>query len=321
MGDRMKKELMEYFYSIKSEDLPSVGGRFVEDDVHIRKFKNKYYDVDYSNIFSFLFNDDIMCVKSFFQYNWRTDDIFELVSGDYFNKVGVLSVVGYPVEFKYKSILSCETREMLGIATHNLKGIPHIDVAMATDVVFEKNAFNKEANIDNWFVLNNSEFREKMESVMTKECFQDYLNLFLADKVGGYLDRRPNNYFFYKKKGASLWEGVIAIDNGITNIGKFTEESRFGYGLTREIEKENYWSYTPQGTKNMSSQADNINEINELLQAGKFGENEINALKKIIQFPYEENMKYICDKYNLNGSALYDNTARLWEYNRENLSM
>lgn len=318
----MKKELMEYFKNLKEENLPVVSGKFVEDGIRIRKFNNKFYDVNHGNVFSYLFNDDLMCVKSFFYKQWQTEDIFEIISGDYFNDSGILSVVGYPVEFLYKLLFYKEAVEMCGVATHNLKALSNIEIIEGKDLLFPSGEFDSSLPSDNWFMLEDSQFRSYLQSLMTKECFDEYLNLFLADKVGGYVDRNGGNYFFYKRKGSPLYEGVIAIDNGLNVIGRFTDDSRFNLGIdNKNVITEKYWHYNAHGSKKMCSHAENIYEINRLLDMGKFGDSQVETLKKVLQFPYEENMKNKCAKYGFSGNYLYDNTARLWNYNRENLSM
>ena len=269
----MKKELWEFFNKIKGEDLPTINGRFVEDEVNIRKCDSRKYDVDFSNIFSYRFNDDIMCVKSFFQHDWRSDDIYELISGEYFNSIGVPSVIAYPVEIRQRRIIGSGFYEMLGVATHNLMTLQDIEICKAKDVMFINGQPDINMSKENWYMLGSSKLKKYLQNIMTKECFDDYLNLFLGDKVGGYTDRHGGNYFFYKKRGSDLWEGVIAIDNGLNISGRFTEESRNNiFNIDYSLLDSEYSAYTPQGTKNISSHRDNIREIKELRESGRFGD-------------------------------------------------
>ena len=314
----MKKELINYFNSLEDENLPTLNNRYFEDGFSIRKYYNGRYGVGYDNILSYLYGDHVMCVKEISRYDSKYRDVFESVSGDYFNKNGSLSVVGYPSEISLQGIFTKQIRDHFAIATHNLKAIKGIEVCPAGEVLFANGQPYNSLPNDNWYLLGESKLKNYIMKIMTPECFDEFIKLFLADKIGTYNDRHVCNYFFYRRKGATMWEGVIAIDNAMTSIGELSEvkldDDSFDKFLNQELTM-----FTPQGKKNTNSHIENLKEINELLQSGQLTSSQIEMLKSIKKYPYEEKLKKSCMKYNIYAGNLYDNVARLWEYNRENL--
>lgn len=315
----MKKELINYFNSLKEIKLPQNKGCFFEDGINIRKYNSEKFNVRYGNIFSYLFGDQLMYVKPVERISNAGENIFEIISGDYFNNTGSCSVVGYPVEVKIKGDYTGRVIDYYAIATHNLKAIGAIEIIPGGELLHPNGQPSLNLSKENWFLLKDTRFSDRLKSIMTPDCFNEYLNLFLADKLGTYSDRHGYNYFFYRKYGSRLWEGVIAIDNSMTAVGDVVDK----YGIAKEdfdcFLKNSYKSFTPQGSKNENSHIENIRELNNLIVNGEMGESQLKALKKIIKYPYEDNLEKACEKYCINSGKLKDNVSRLWEYNRENI--
>lgn len=315
----MKRELLNYFESLKSKTLPTNRSKFCEDGIDIRRLKDSKFAVGYDSVFTYLFDDQIMCLKPKMGEDWTDEEIMEVVSGDYFNAIDVLSVNGYPTNVVYESDYFGNSYPGHGVATHNLRALNNLEIIHGRDLI--KSIINRFEPISssNWFIIKNSKYREDFMSVMTPECFDDLINLFLADKLGAYIDRHGGNYFFYRKKGSTLWEGVVAIDNEKTLASSYDwPQSK---AQNNEMMRGCIQTHTPLGSVNTSTHEENIKEINELLQDGIFGQSQIDTLKKISEYPFEDNMKRTCDKYDLSTGRLYNNVARLWEYNRNALSI
>ena len=220
----MKRKLIEYFNSLKDKDLPKCQGKFAVDDIAIRKIDNGNYRASW--LTPYRFNDDIMCIKEFEGTKWSTKEIMEVVSGQYFNNLKIPSVVGYPTMMTIDNVFSNTSLPGHGVATHYLHAIPGIEFMDGCSVKrFIKAELIEEARINgdhppnisestgNWWLLEHNFLSEKLLGVMTRECFDDFISLFIADKLGTYTDRHGQNYFFYRRAGSHLWEGVVAIDN------------------------------------------------------------------------------------------------------------
>ena len=220
----MKKELINYFEGLKNEKLPMIGRRYAEDGVVIRKFRNREFDVGYDHVHTYLFDDKPMCVKEMSSCNEDGGDVFEIVSGDYFNSVGCLSVVGYPMDLVLRGNYTGQEYFHFGVATHHLKGIGEIEVCPAGYVLYPNAQPPTNMSKDSWYLLEDSKLKERLLKIITPECFDEYIKLFLADRVGGYCDRRLGNYFFYRENGSRKWEGLIAIDNAMTTTGLILNE-------------------------------------------------------------------------------------------------
>lgn len=324
----MKRKLIEYFNSLKDKDLPKCQGKFADDGVKIREIKNdKYY---MSWLKPYKFGDDIMCMKEYEEKNWTKKEIMEVISGDYFNSLKIPSVVCYPTLMTVASSYFDHSVPGHGLASHYLHAIPGMEFMDGSSVKrFVKAEILDEARLngefppnisqveDNWWLLEDNFLRRKLLEVMTPECFDDFISLFIADKMGTYTDRHGENFFFYRRTGGHKWEGVVAIDNErVTTL--------LGVGAGEEFERilneRKYATRTPQWSGNYSTHGDNMREIREYLEKGKFNSRHEEVIKGALEYPYADNMKKTCEDYQIRvPNFLYDDVARLWEFNRETL--
>lgn len=311
---------MKYFESLKERNLPKHDGKLAEDGINIRPYNSAKYDVGNGRILSYLVGDQLMCVKPNIGRFFEKEEIIDIVSGDYYNNVGALSLVSYPINIVYDSPILGGSYPAHGVATHNLKGIREIELCHGREIM-DRLEGDIWASKYNWTILNDHYAKSYMLTQMTKDCYNDFINMFLADKFCAYEDRHYENYFFYRPRGEKLWQGVIAIDNGLIMphrvASEFFEDKRMG---RRIIECSDLNSWTPQGTRNYSSHSKNIREIKDLLEKGSFESAQEETIKKIIEYPYEDKLKSICAGYNIPTNQVYDSVARLWEYNREEMS-
>ena len=315
----MKKELLNYFNNIKGEDLPKHCYVFCEDGESIREDKSGDEITNKYNFYNYFMGKNQMVVKTdFYTDEWSNDSILEITSGDYFNAIGVPSVEAYPLIIRQTNPAFGGNKNLYkSIATHNLNAIKNLDVALATDVIGLANG-GIMVN-DCWRVLKKNKYKQMLLHIMTEECFNDWINLFLADKLGTYKDRSSYNYFFYKSKGAEKWEGVIAIDNARTQLGEVAYTTMNNWRKKYCLIKEPFRVCTPLREVNFSSHEDSIYEINELIDEGVFTESQIDLIRKAVDYPYAENLRDVCEEYGLFGQDLYEWASRLWEYNRDKL--
>lgn len=316
----MKKELIKYFENLRENNLPKHEGKLCEDGIHIRPYNSTKYEVGNGRILSYLVGNDLMCVKPNLGRFFEKEEMISVASGDYYNNVGALSVVSYPMHLVYDSEILGGSYPAHGVATHNLKGVREIELCHGRGIM-EMLPGDIGVSKENWTILNDSETKDYLLTQMTKECYSDFLNMFLADKFCAYIDRHYENYFFYRIRGEKLWQGVVAIDNGLIMPSRididFFEDKRMGKHI---IECSDINTRTPQGTRNYSTHGKNIREIKELLEKGAFEDTQVETIKKIVEYPYEDKFKSVCNEYNLPAGKVYDSVARLWEYNREEMN-
>ena len=316
---------------MKGKNLPKCQGKFAEDLVSIKKLDNKNYWMSWLS--PYRFGDDIMCVKEYEGENWYDSEIMEVTSGDYFNSLDIPSVVGYPTLMTVASSYYDSSVPGHGIATHYLHAIPGIEFMDASSIKrFIKTEIREDARIwgvfppniseshDNWWLLEDNYLKKKLLEIMTPQCFNDFISLFIADKMGGYTDRHGENYFFYRRAGSHLWDGIVAIDNErVAHHADFLRNrSMLGGDYNKMLNEQKISTCTPQWSNNYSTHGENMREIREYLEKGKFNEREVDVIKGALKYPYADNMKKTCDNYEIHlPDALYDGVARLWEFNRD----
>jgi hypothetical protein len=321
MGIKMKEELLKYFESLKYKNLPVASdGIFCEDDWKIRTCKSSKYDVGYG-LTTYIFGDQLMCVKSVLGRDFSKEEIIDIASSEYYKNAGVLSLISYPMYLTYNSDLFETSYPAHGVATHNLKGIKELEFCHGKQLIkqLRKDLLKSTSN---WDLLKDEESKAFFLTIMTPECYDEFISMFLADKVAGFTDRHTDNYFFYRPYGSSRWHGVIVLDNGL--VAPILTEKSFGLeGASSKnmIEHYNVQSWTPQVTQNMSTHGNNLKEIRDLIESGTLSNEQISTVKRIVEYPYAENLKKICNEYELSSSEVYDNVAMFWEYNREAMSL
>ena len=315
----MNKKIFDYLNRIGDKPFAKNGGVFVEDRREIRELRRCHKGVNRVNFFNYLMGDDLMVVKSNFQDYFTNENIMEFISGKYFNSIGVPSVEAYPILIEQMDPVTNKKEMFPSVATHNLLDIPVINVELAIDVVFDYVVGRDREHCDEWEILTNKIHKERFLQIMTEDCFNLLVNLFLADRLGTYKDRHGYNYFFYRRTPFGKWEGVIAIDNERSRLAetsrlKVSDESKFEHLI-------NGYSniFTPLQHIIQTSHKDSINKINKLIDDGKMSDSQILTIKRALAYPYADNMKKICDNYELDCGKMYDLSARLWEYNQENL--
>ena len=66
-----------------------------------------------------------------------------------------------------------------------------------------------------------------------------------------------------------------------------------------------------------------VEELRDLLYAGYINKNQIRLLRKELSYDLPATIKSTCKQYKLKGKQynhiLYDNTAKLWQYNQDTI--
>jgi hypothetical protein len=154
---------------------------------------------------------------------------------------------------------------------------------------------------------------------ITPKCLEELIALFLADELRTEVDRHDANYFFYKKPKSEKFEGIIAIDNEISDYATFraTTDEEF-----RRYINIPYFAYTPIGTMSEEiSYKDRLKQIKSFIDSGKLTEEQVSTLRKEVLFDFPKAIREASNHPKLKAfqNKIYDSASRLWEYNRKEL--
>lgn len=154
---------------------------------------------------------------------------------------------------------------------------------------------------------------------MTPECLEQLKNIFLADEVRTDVDRHYMNYFFYKRKGSSRYEGVIVFDLEMMKIYKYCGEKKQDF---ENFLLYHYGSATPQMRDDNACYKQRVVDICELIQDGVLSDGNIETLKKILQTDFPKDLMQACKKQRLSRrvrNKVVNPVAYLWEYNNKTI--
>lgn len=317
----MKKELLNYFNRTNNLKFGQNGEAFIEDGINVRKTNQRLSGINRYNIFAYLMGDDLMVVKTGFSEDWSAENIMEVISGEYFNSIGIPSVEAYPIKIMQEDPVTKNTEMFTALATHNLNCLKDIDIEIAINVMCDNKDIFLDHKLAGSNILISQDCKKAFLEIMTEDCYNDWANLFLADRLGTYKDRHLRNYFFYRKSPEEKWQGIIVIDNEQSKIVDIINDRKLLNHGYHYLINDKYKTTTPFQDYNLTIHAQYINCINLLLNRGVLGDSQIQLIKKALEYPYADKLKRKCERYGLDGSRMYDLSARLWEYNRENLEL
>lgn len=166
--------------------------------------------------------------------------------------------------------------------------------------------------------------RELFQKYMTKECLNERMGLALNDTIRTEKDRHGYNLFYYKKKGAKKYEGIVPIDNEAMDILYLDVADRDEFSRCMEIPYYSATAFQSIGIDDRlrkASHKERIIEILDLLQSNKIPPAEVGRLKEALKYDLPKAMLEQKDNKFLGEytAKAYEETARLWEYNRETI--
>ncbi len=174
-----------------------------------------------------------------------------------------------------------------------------------------------------WLPLYNAEAKELFLSVMTPECFDEYINMFLIDELRTEYDRHSGNFMTCKDNKTGKYTKIIPIDNECVEILE-----TLSYGSTKKLSKTDFYyflkneytSYAPINVQPEESPLQRIETICRLLQDGVLSQSNIRAIKSALGFDFAKSIKDIGKRYGLSEAKInraYTPIAYLWEYNNK----
>jgi len=309
-------DVREYLIDLdRKKQLPRNGnGVFVQDDSIIRP--NPYRVpmgsmLDSSNkIRRYIFDRTNMFVKEYVERDniedgmWRVNALSEMTVSDIFAKLGVNTVKPYPLQLKPKRNGKIPP---YATATQDLNRLKGLYVRSGYDYSLEEYDLTRmgcpDENASAFDILLNPNVREECLKYMTPECYDDFINLYLAGTLCTAWDRRNANYFFCKTPNASKQESVISVDNESTLIADSAAQRDMR--LRDRVSDVMNWqqaSWGPHDSFDMQTQMQRLNEIRRLLHNGKFGPSQERLIKKFLNMDVPGLITNIYNKYGIKTS-------------------
>ncbi len=187
------------------------------------------------------------------------------------------------------------------------------------DVVHEYNLTSRQVR---WLPLYDPNVKAMFLSMMTPECFDNYINMLLVDTLRTESDRHYQNFFFYKTDNSEKFCGIIPIDHEFIHI--YTVYFNSSFTFDRFINTELMAPSTIITLKTHASHKNRLLDICNLIQDGVLSQNNIQTLKKAIEYEFPKDILEECKKYKLtcqeDRELVYEPIAKLWEYNHSILS-
>ena len=156
-------------------------------------------------------------------------------------------------------------------------------------------------------------------SFMTPQCLEQLQNVFLIDELRTDIDRHTKNYFFYKNKNSSKYEGIIAIDLEQMIIYNYCGTSKQDFYSFLFFP---YASVTPQQVNDELCYCDRVKNIRKLIADEKLSKNNIETLVAALKFDFPKSIKEQCKQQKIHHkdkNKILTPIDRLWEYNNQTI--
>ena len=173
---------------------------------------------------------------------------------------------------------------------------------------------------DKWSdLLSNNEIRDKLLSVMTRECLSQIIDLYLLGELRSDIDTYMDQYFLIKLPNEDKYSQAIPIDLDNAELMHCppTNQDKFSQFLNRT-----YASYTLIEQEDYASYEERIETLRDLLFEGKLPSRNIKTLRKGVNYNLPEEIKKTCKKNNLDAfiNTTYTPYAMAWDYLQEGLA-
>jgi len=274
-----------------------------ESQSYMRKGRQLCYN-------KYKFDDMLAYTKTDAPYNL----IWGIASSNMYNNIGLPA----PHSFLAKRPDDDINYYLVSQDIHQLKE-KGFDVLQADNSSLYKSKYlsNLHFEIDSrWSVFKNELIRKNLLQIMTEECYDQFIAMFLADELRTDNDRHWGNFFFYKEKDAEKWEGIIVFD---LEMPRILNTSARGF---KKFLKSKYYSWSPENYidsgKNYKTRTQ---ELLKVIDKGYLSNNQIQTMKAELQYDFPKEIKTLGSKYGLKKDTAYayDMASLLWEYNQKNI--
>ena len=253
------------------------------------------------------------------QYYWKKTELHSAIasvaSANMYNSIGLttppISILKTPLFFKAKT-----TQTLQQDATQ----FQELECAVARkNKEYMKMTYQFMGRYK-WEILYDSNFRFDLLKIMTFDCVDQLISMFLVDELRTDCDRHTNNFLLYKQKGHEKFEGVIPIDLEQMELFIQCSDKKDSFDNFITIP---YSTMTPQQTQDSKNYIDRVKAIRELIQDGVIPKDSLEKLVSALQYDLPKEFKTACNKEGLYAGKTYNSIvtpiSRLHEYNRKTI--
>lgn len=305
-GEDMKKGVYEYFMNLNNVGLKKEDGNFVVDGVRVEMF-------DPGMAYKMSPSLSIDGVEYFAKRHKCARTIGDVASAKMYGEIGFVTPPLYTLkETDNRGVEDCF------VISQDIKTIGGYDFIAEEDLMLSEVGVFPTVGGNDFAPLYDESVKDRLLEFMTEECLDERMGLGLNDTIRTEIDRHGENVYYYKKRGAERYEGIVPIDHEFMRI---LYSGVSGRDELKTILNSPYMSYTFIGIDRKTSYMDRVTEILDLIHSGKIKEKQILQLKNALNYDFPKTMKEVANNPFLKPYAdkPIEQTERLWEYNRNTI--
>lgn len=325
----MKRNVYDYFLDLQQQEFNRENNMILLDDNF--KFKD-------------IISMDVSLFKAFNQFYfakfWKGSKSFHaMAASKMYNDLGVLTP---PIDLLLLHTNDPNNNEIYEL-TQAIQSIPEYQTKLACNIfdrLFDCTLgrsghimprTSKYANKRHtWDFLTDQEIKEKLLTVLDKQCFEELTNIILLDELRGETDRHTANFFLIKKPDEARYSGVIPFDMNRTAL--ITEAPTIDIEEDRIIHRKlipittkemfndflhkKYNSCTIICTTHNTNYMERINFIRTLMHKGLLSQDNLETLKSAINYDFPQQINNTIRRYYPDNTSTHsEETFKfVWDY-------
>ena len=320
----MNKDVYKYFTDFSKRGLKTENNIILLDQPQIVKIvsDNGSINILHKAIEKYKNGDKQFYVKD----EINEDGLYGLASSKMYGELGIQTPQTFPVRDSIvdnEFLIASEDVYSIGLTI----GSP--DIVLAEFIAeYQERKHNDgfstpKYTSEMWTFVRNPEHKERLLEIMTEDCYEQLVSLFILDTLRTDSDRHPHNFFFYKNSGTGKWEGVIPIDLEFGEILNTLPWDKAEDTL-QEFFRYSYRSRTPYSRFDIAaSYPERMIDLLKLIQEDKLSPKQIKVLQAAMRYDFPKSIADITKHYGFSTDGDYDQVyelaSLLWEYNQKNL--
>lgn len=291
----MNKDLVNYFQKLEGLKFFKNGGYVLSSDKDVEKISPAKYKIGNADFFA-----------KYAHYDKYT--LAEMATAKMYNHIGLATPPIY--------LLKKPNSQNVMLLNQDIETLDDKLEFQRADKIIDKDPFfqGREYSYPTNAIFD-LDVKDRWQSIMTDECLEQYILMFLLDEIRTESDRFGRNYFFYRKRGSERWEGVMPIDNEQMHIITTHDErykSKEGFNA---FLSEKYPSHDMLGHSTYVDYPTRMQDIKTMVYLDKLTDSQLKAIKSMLEYNFPKVASNIQRKYKLKTSAS-ECIKRLWDYHQ-----
>lgn len=298
----MNKDVYNYFERLEDKGFKRQNGFLIADE------RCKCITQHPMSIFNI--NGILYYAKS----NVNNEQVQAAAASQMYNDLGILTPPLTLMKIKDNK----HPRGTLYALSQDVTSIPVYQATLAADVL--RKTFSKRSRFNTkWDILTSSRIRDAFLSIMTPDCLNQLIDIFLLDELRTDVDRHMENYFLVKLPHEDKYSSIIPIDMEKSELMFHPPKNK---GEFHQFLHRYYNSYTPTEQLDDENYIERIETLRDMLSYDVLSARQIQLLRKAINYNFPNAIKNICTTNNLpsNMSDTYVPYEMLWEYLQNTLA-